>query len=234
MDMQEIGVGAFRLAKLTLLNVKILTIGSRTAAPYTDASTRRLDRSLRLRLWTCCGQTRNARWKSSRKCKVHLPSHHLHCLTQYMLGHRHIVKLVDVFHDSRHYYIVTELMRGGLHLLLFHVQSSNDMTGELLDRIQRQKGFSEQHARDIFTQIVGAVDFLHARHIVHRDIKAENLMFETLDDNSDLKLVDFGFAREMTAEHPLKTPLGTVAFVQSQIMMNVSNLMPEHLQARGS
>ena len=118
------------------------------------------------------------------------------------------MRLIDVFEDARHVYIVTELLRGGVDLFLhaFH----HCTAGELFERIKRQTSFSEQQARAIFRQIAEAVAFLHARHIAHRDLKAENLIFETAAADSDLKLVDFGFATEFQDSTGLRTPAGTV------------------------
>ena len=44
---------------------------------------------------------------------------------------------------------------------------------------------NENEARRLFHQIVAAVSYCHKRHVVHRDLKAENLL---LDSNMDIKL----------------------------------------------
>jgi mitogen-activated protein kinase-activated protein kinase 2 len=49
-------------------------------------------------------------------------------------------------------------------------------------------------------QICYAVNYLHDKNIVHRDLKPENLLFSDQTPDAVLKLIDFGFAREMPTE----------------------------------
>jgi serine/threonine protein kinase len=54
-----------------------------------------------------------------------------------------------------------------------------------------KKRLSEREARYIFKQIVTSIHYCHLNHIVHRDIKVENIL---LDSNWRVKLADFGFS----------------------------------------
>ena len=56
---------------------------------------------------------------------------------------------------------VFELMRGG----------------ELLDKIVRQKFFSEREARAVMERVVSAVRYLHQNGVVHRDLKPANILY---------------------------------------------------------
>ncbi len=67
------------------------------------------------------------------------------------------MKLVDVFSDQLHVYVVMELIKGG----------------ELLERRQRRHTFTEQQANAIIKQLVSAVSFVHQKRVVHRDLKPE-------------------------------------------------------------
>jgi len=88
--------------------------------------------------------------------------------------------------------------------------------GELFDRIVKKGSFSEKEASRVIRQVLSAIQHLHVQGIVHRDLKPENLLFTTNEDNADVKLVDFGLAKQI--ENPdersfLKASLsGTVAY----------------------
>lgn len=59
--------------------------------------------------------------------------------------HPNILSLRDTFEDSQHVYLVTELMKGG----------------ELLDKILKQKFFSEREARSVMEVVATVVKYLH-------------------------------------------------------------------------
>jgi calcium-dependent protein kinase len=61
------------------------------------------------------------------------------------LDHPNIVKLYELFEDSKNYYLVTEYCSGG----------------ELFDRIKKLKVFTEKKAADLMKQILGAVVYCH-------------------------------------------------------------------------
>ncbi|KAK0600804.1 hypothetical protein LWI29_018527 [Acer saccharum] len=63
--------------------------------------------------------------------------------------------------------------------------------GELFAKIIAKGRHNEDLARRYFQQLTSAVDFCHSRGIYHRDLKLENLL---LDENEDLKMLDFGQA----------------------------------------
>ena len=69
---------------------------------------------------------------------------------------------------------------------------------------------AENDVQRIFTQLVGAVSFVHNKGCVHRDLKLENIL---LDKNGNVKLVDFGFTREYTGSTSyLQTWCGTICY----------------------
>uniref|UniRef100_A0A8B9NTY3 Ribosomal protein S6 kinase n=1 Tax=Accipiter nisus TaxID=211598 RepID=A0A8B9NTY3_9AVES len=75
-------------------------------------------------------------------------------------GHPNVVKLHEVYHDQLHTFLVMELLKGG----------------ELLERIQKKKHFSETEASHIMRRLVSAVSHMHDVGVVHRDLKPEYTM----------------------------------------------------------
>ena len=67
------------------------------------------------------------------------------------------------------------------------------MGEELYDRLKDGGFFEEQYAKKLFYQILDAINFIHKHNISHRDIKAENFVFET-PTSDNIKLIDFGLS----------------------------------------
>uniref|UniRef100_A0A8C8JAQ2 Ribosomal protein S6 kinase n=1 Tax=Oncorhynchus tshawytscha TaxID=74940 RepID=A0A8C8JAQ2_ONCTS len=102
-----------------------------------------------------------------------------------------------------HTYLVLELLRGG----------------ELLERIRRKQHFSETEASRIMRRLVSAVSHMHDVGVVHRDLKPENLLFTDESENSEIKIIDFGFARLKPPDNQLlKTPCFTLAYAAPEIL----------------
>ena len=95
------------------------------------------------------------------------------------LDHPNVLKLYEYFEDDKYVYLITELCKGG----------------ELFDRIQQAEFFAEEQAAKIFLQILKPINYCHQNGIAHRDIKPENFIFESKDENSDLKIIDFGLSK---------------------------------------
>ncbi|XP_060098127.1 ribosomal protein S6 kinase alpha-2 isoform X2 [Heteronotia binoei] len=131
------------------------------------------------------------------------PSEEIEILLRYG-QHPNIITLKDVYDDGKYIYLVMELMRGG----------------ELLDRILRQKCFSEQEASDVFCTITKTVDYLHFQGVVHRDLKPSNILYMDESGNPDsIRICDFGFAKQLRAENGLlMTPCYTANFVAPEVL----------------
>ncbi|XP_041927727.1 ribosomal protein S6 kinase alpha-5 isoform X3 [Alosa sapidissima] len=118
-------------------------------------------------------------------------------------GHPNIVKLHEIYHDQLHTYLVLELLRGG----------------ELLERIRQKQHFSETEASRIMRRLVSAVSHMHDVGVVHRDLKPENLLFTDDGEHSEIKVIDFGFARLKPPDNQLlKTPCFTLQYAAPEIL----------------
>uniref|UniRef100_A0A7N9AV32 Ribosomal protein S6 kinase n=1 Tax=Mastacembelus armatus TaxID=205130 RepID=A0A7N9AV32_9TELE len=148
--------------------------------------------------------------KTGQKFAVKIVSKRMEAQTQREIaalklcdGHPNIVKLHEIYHDQLHTYLVLELLGGG----------------ELLERIRRKQHFSETEASRIMRKLVSAVSHMHDVGVVHRDLKPENLLFTDESENSEIKIIDFGFARLKPPDNQLlKTPCFTLQYAAPEIL----------------
>ena len=96
--------------------------------------------------------------------------------------------------------------------------------GEIFDYIQKYGAMSEKMACEKFCQVVSAVEYCHAKNIVHRDLKSENLLF---DSKMNVKLVDFGFANNFDLINPLKTFCGSPPYAAPELFCGRKYYGPE-------
>lgn len=102
---------------------------------------------------------------------------------QSSLKHPHILALHHLFQDNEFFYLVMELCDAG-DLFDFVIQDSTTLRDELL-------------VKKFFTQILDAVQYMHQQGVYHRDLKLENILLQSQDDDTDkldCKVADFGLA----------------------------------------
>lgn len=79
-------------------------------------------------------------------------------------------------------------------------------------------------------QILGAVTYLHEKGIVHRDLKAENILFENEEENANIKLIDFGVSSKYKqGEKKMDEILGTVGVFCYALIRKPYYIAPEVL-----
>mmetsp|Transcript_20530 Transcript_20530/g.51371 ORF Transcript_20530/g.51371 Transcript_20530/m.51371 type:complete len:689 (-) Transcript_20530:168-2234(-) len=100
------------------------------------------------------------------------------------IDHPNCVAFYGTYESSRHIYIVMELVTGG----------------QLLERIVKKDHYSETEAAKVFVQVVRAIEYMHSKGVVHRDLKPENLLYKTKEENSQIKVCDFGLGRAVAVE----------------------------------
>lgn len=87
---------------------------------------------------------------------------------------------------------------------------------ELYNYLLKEGSLPVEKVQKIFTQLVGAVSYVHNSSCVHRDLKLENIL---LDKNENVKLVDFGFTREYEGKASyLQTFCGTVCYSAPEML----------------
>ncbi|KAG0684328.1 hypothetical protein C6P42_003509 [Pichia californica] len=121
--------------------------------------------------------------------------------------HPHITKLYEIIFTESSVYMILEYYP----------------SGDLFEYVTTNQHLSVDESLRIFTQIVGAVYFLHKSGCCHRDLKLENVL---LDKHLNVKLSDFGFTRELPfAQYGTKSLLseycGTGAYMAPEIVQRV-------------
>mmetsp|Transcript_19619 Transcript_19619/g.49736 ORF Transcript_19619/g.49736 Transcript_19619/m.49736 type:complete len:389 (-) Transcript_19619:12-1178(-) len=132
-----------------------------------------------------------------------------HCLRR--LNHPSIVKLISLFGDEASTYMVLEWCPGG----------------ELWDLV-KEVGCSDRVGSHYLGQVVEAMSYLRDASMVHRDIKAENVL---IGPSGNVKLVDFGSAKDFANPHikgagtksfnkVLEDNVGTPNFMAPEVVKN--------------
>lgn len=86
--------------------------------------------------------------------------------------------------------------------------------GQLYDYIQNND-ITEEEAKLFFTQIISGVGYAHLNLIAHRDLKPQNIL---LDNNGQIKIVDFGLSNLMKDGRLLKTACGSPNYAAPEIV----------------
>ena len=123
------------------------------------------------------------------------------------LDHPNIARFYETFHDERYFHIVTELCRG-----------------KELSKLLKQNGgkLNERKCRIIIMKILHAINYCHSHGIVHCDLKPDNIIFESPNEEEenedilnllDLKLLDFGLSSRIKKNEKLNNTVGTAYFI---------------------
>jgi len=138
------------------------------------------------------------------------------------IDHENIIKLYDQLETSQYYFLVTEYCNGGglSDCLEYHIN-------------QYHKPFSEEVVQYLMRQIVSGIRYLHSKHILHRDIKLDNILvkFDTEEDKqkknmlkAKVKIIDFGFARYLDPKELAFSTLGSPINMEPGILRKLNKM----------
>lgn len=114
------------------------------------------------------------------------------------LEHPNIVKILDVFvgksrKDSAYNDTVSMVMESA--------------DGDLEQYLENSPKLSLKQIKHIGRQLISAIDYLHRKDIIHRDLKVQNILYKKIDQHKiQIKLADFGLARNILQNNGRYTP----------------------------
>ncbi|EAX97675.1 CAMK family protein kinase [Trichomonas vaginalis G3] len=118
--------------------------------------------------------------------------------------HPFISELFEVIETPNNFYIVMEYVRNGT----------------LLNNINERGVLNETDASIVFSQLIMVIKYLHEEcHIAHRDIKAENILF---DSSRNIRVIDFGLSNTPASDNTLKTQCGSPAYAPPEMILGHS------------
>ncbi|OCH91050.1 kinase-like protein, partial [Obba rivulosa] len=153
-----------------------------------------------------------------------------------LLSHRHIVKLLEVFHAERHVHLIFEFCAGGT--LANYILKRGRVEGlEYIPSLgaaptyyQHPKagGLDELVVRNFLRQLARAIKFLRQHAVVHRDITPQNILLHPASSSEIsrgqplgipiLKLADFSFSRSLPDAMMAETLCGSPLYMAPEIL----------------
>ncbi|ORY73568.1 Pkinase-domain-containing protein [Neocallimastix californiae] len=119
------------------------------------------------------------------------------------VNHPYIIKTYEVIEDKDYIGIIMEYASGG----------------ELFEYILAHRYLEEYEAKRFFAQLLSGINYLHKNHLVHRDLKLENLL---LDSIHNIVITDFGFATISHSDENklLTTSCGSPCYAAPELVVN--------------
>uniref|UniRef100_A0A8C8VFJ7 Protein kinase domain-containing protein n=1 Tax=Pelusios castaneus TaxID=367368 RepID=A0A8C8VFJ7_9SAUR len=117
-----------------------------------------------------------------------------------MVSHPNILQLIDTFETRKEFYIIQELATGG----------------DVFDWILDLGCYTEKDASSVVRQVLEALAYLHSLHIVHRNLKLENLVYHTQQSRAKVMLRDFCLSRFENGA--ITEPCGTPEYLAPEVI----------------
>ncbi|XP_028752259.1 serine/threonine-protein kinase ATG1a isoform X2 [Neltuma alba] len=120
------------------------------------------------------------------------------------IDHPNIIRLFDVIQTNDRIYLILEYCNGG----------------DLATYIHRRGKVSESIARHFMRHLAAGLMVLQEKHLIHRDLKPQNLLLSSIGGIPLLKIGDFGFARSLTPQGLADTLCGSPLYMAPEIIQN--------------
>jgi tRNA A-37 threonylcarbamoyl transferase component Bud32 len=116
-------------------------------------------------------------------------------------NHPNIIKLIDWFEGSKKIYLILEYV-GSATLAKYLDKKLDEM-------------MTEDEAAHVFYELSHAIAYLHKRKIYHRDLKLHNII---IGSEGQVKLIDFGYAIQLTDDSKVATYCGTPSYMSPEVI----------------
>ena len=130
--------------------------------------------------------------------------------------HPNIIKLYEIYQDNFHIDLIMEECKGG------------ELFERIIRNIEKHKNYSEKTAAKIFKQLISAIAYCHSQGICHRDLKPENILFLSEEEDSPIKVIDFGLSKIFGAynniiNNEMTSFVGTAYYVSPEVLQGKYN-----------
>ena len=138
------------------------------------------------------------------------------------IDHPNVIKLYEIKQTINNFYLVFDFCNGG--------GLSNCLEAQMK---KYGKPFHEETLQTIMRKVVSGLHYLHKNKIIHRDLKLDNILvhFHSEEDkkqvnitNSDIKIIDFGFARYLQDDELAQSVLGSPITMDPQILQKLKRI----------
>jgi len=120
---------------------------------------------------------------------------------QSSLDHPHVGKVLDVFLGEDYGHLVMEHLQGG----------------DVMEHVMKETRLRDQEAWLVVKQVLQALEYVHDRGYVHRDVKPDNIMYES-DSRDKVKLIDFGLCcKWWEGQVPMARHCGTEGYMAPEV-----------------
>jgi len=127
------------------------------------------------------------------------------------LDHPNIVRIFETYEDQE----------GGQIIMVLELCSGGELVNKLMAQPQNQ-GLSEHVAAKLLTKMLSALRHCHEHDVVHRDIKLDNFVYESAEEDAELKLIDFGLSHVAAAGRgsveAMKGRVGTLSYMAPEVL----------------